>query len=115
MIGALFPSGVRTFTVRGQRIVLDSDLAEAYGVATKRLNEQIRRHARRFPQDFVFLLSSEEWKSVKAQLNRRGHRRSYLPYAFTEHGALMAAGVLTSRRAIEASIYIIRTFFVMQR
>ena len=114
-----FPGAARIFTVRGTCVVLDSDLAELYGVPTKRLNEQVRRNPHRFPEDFVFLLSTEEWESLRSQIaaskNGRGRRRKFLPYAFTEHGALMAAGVLSSRRAIEISIHIIRTFFVMQR
>lgn len=112
-------NAARTFTVRGKRIVLDSDLAALYGVPTKRLNEQVRRSPRRFPEDFVFLLSPEEWESVRSQSaasgNRRGWRRRFLPYAFTEPGVLMASGLLKSRRSIEVSIHIIRAFFAMQR
>src|SRR5438105_1243468 len=114
-----FPSAARTFIVRGTRVILDSDLADLYGVPTKRLNEQIRRNPQRFPQDFVFLLSKEEWESLKSQIaaskDRHGRRRKFLPYAFTEHGALMAAGALNTPRAIEISIHIIRAFFAMQR
>jgi hypothetical protein len=109
----------RSFMVRGAQVVLDSDLAALYGVPTKRLNEQVRRSSERFPEDFVFLLSADEWDSVRAQIaaskNRRGLRRKFLPYAFTEAGVLMAAGLLTSRRAIEVSIQVIRAFFAMQR
>ena len=109
----------RSFTVRGTQVVLDSDLAALYGVPTKRLNEQVRRSPERFPQDFVFLLTAEEWESVRLQIaaskDRRGSRRKHLPYAFTEAGVLMAAGVLTSRRAAEVSIHTIRALFAMQR
>ncbi|MFZ3323733.1 MAG: ORF6N domain-containing protein [Usitatibacter sp.] len=93
----------RIFSVRGTRVILDSDLAELYGVATKRLNKQVRRNPQRFPADFAFLLTPEEWEK-----NRQGRHRKFLPYVFTEHGALMAAGLLNSRRAIEVSILIIR-------
>ena len=108
----------RIFTVRGQRIILDSDLAELYGVSTKQLNQQVRRNPQRFPRDFAFLLTSKEWDSLRSQIvtlkpGRGGHRK-FLPYAFTEHGALMAAGVLNSSRAIEVSIYVVRAFIAMR-
>jgi ORF6N domain len=94
------------------RRILDSDLAALYGVPTKRLNEQVRRNPERFPPDFMFLLSSQEWEDLRSQIatsnpGRRLHRR-FLPYVFTEHGALMAAGVLNSPRAIDMSIFIAR-------
>lgn len=107
----------RIFTVRGKRVILDSDLAELYGVSTKRLNEQVRRNPERFPHDFVFLLSQEEWDSLRSQiatLKGRGRHRKFLPYVFTEHGALMAAGVLNSSRAIEVSIYVVRMFIALR-
>jgi hypothetical protein len=102
----------RIFMVRGAKVILDSDLAELYGVPTKRLNEKIRRHANRFPPDFMFLLSPEEWEAIRSQIaaSRSGrslHRR-FLPYVFTEGGALMAAGLLKSPRAIELSISLAR-------
>lgn len=104
----------RIAAIRGQRIILDSDLALLYGVPTKRLNEQVRRNAERFPGDFMFLLTGDEWDSLRSQfatLKRgRGQHRKFLPYAFTEHGALMAASVLNSPRAIEMSIFLVRTF-----
>lgn len=112
-------NAARTFTVRGRRVVLDCDLAALYGVPTKRLNEQVRRSPQRFPEDFVFLFSAEEWESVRSEIaasgNRRGWRRRFLPYAFTEPGVLMASGLLKSRRSVEVSIHIIRAFFAMQR
>jgi hypothetical protein len=94
---------------------LDADLAELYGVTTKRLNEQVRRNRERFPADFAFQLSAEEWRVLRSQnaTSSWGGRRSP-PYAFTEHGALMAAGVLSSRRAIEVSIFVVRTFVAMR-
>lgn len=101
----------RILEVRGRRILLDSDLAALYGVATKRLNEHVRKDPARFPSDFVFLLSAEEWESASSRLasatGRRRFRR-YLPYGFTYHGALAASSVLRSRTAIGVSLFIIR-------
>ena len=111
-------SQVPIFMVRGKRIILDSDLAALYGVPTKRLNEQVRRNPERFPGDFAFLLSNDEWNSLRSQIatlkKARGAHRKFLPYAFTEHGALMAAGVLNSPQAIEVSIYVVRTFVALR-
>ena len=101
--------------VRGSKVLLDSDLAELYGVTTKRLNEQVRRNPVRFPPDFVFRLTDQEFGRLRSQVATsntavgRGGRR-YLPHAFTEHGSVMAANVLNSRRAIEVSVYIVRAF-----
>lgn len=106
----------RIFEVRGRRIILDFDLATLYGVPTKRLNEQVRRNPERFPDDFAFFLSASEWQALKAQIGSptaHGGRRAP-PQAFTEHGALMAAGVLNSSRAIEVSIYVVRAFIAMR-
>jgi len=102
----------RMFLIRGQKVILDSDLATLYQVPTKRLNEQVRRNPARFPPDFLFLLSTEEWESLRSQIaasrrTRRLHRR-YLPYVFTEAGAYMASIVLKSARAVEVSISVIR-------
>jgi len=101
----------RIFVLRGQKVILDSDLAELYGVPVKRLNEQIKRNRERFPQDFMFQLSAEEQQSLRSQnaTSKRGGRR-YLPYAFTEHGAIMAATVLNSERAVEMSVFVVRAF-----
>src|SRR6516225_6430122 len=98
--------------IREQRVILDSDLALLYGVPTKRLNEQLRRNLERFPEDFVFHLKQEEWTALRSHIatlkaGRGGHRK-YLPYAFTEHGALMAANILNSPRAVSMSVYVIR-------
>src|ERR1700752_5308678 len=94
----------RIVSIRGERVILDSDLAELYGVRTKQLNQQIRRNPDRFPKDFCFLLTNDEWESLRSQIatlkNSRGQHRKFLPYLFTEHGALMAARVLNSPRAI---------------
>jgi len=96
-------------------VLLDADLGDLYGVATKRLNEQVRRNPTRFPPDFMFQLTDQEFSRLRSQFATsktnlgRGGRR-YLPYAFTEHGALMAANLLNSVRAIEVSVYVVRAF-----
>lgn len=103
----------RIHIIRGQKVMLDSDLAALYGVTTKRLNEQVRRNQERFPERFMFQLSEEEAKSLRSQFatsnERRGGRR-YLPYVFTEHGAVMLASVLNSPIAIQASIQVVEAF-----
>lgn len=104
----------RIVILRGQRVIVDADLAALYGVPTKRLNEQVRRNAERFPADFMFALSQEEWDALRSQSatlkTGRGQHRKYLPYAFTEHGAIMAATILNSPHAVEVSIYVVRAF-----
>jgi len=99
--------------VRGENVILDSDLAELYGVETKRLNEQVRRNLRKFPEDFMFQLTKEEYENLKSQFATSslgwGGRRK-LPFVFTEHGALQAANILHSTRANKMSVFIIRTF-----
>ena len=104
----------RIAIMRGQRVIVDADLAALYGVPTKRLNEQVRRNAERFPEDFMFQLAQEEWDALRSQIatlkTGRGQHRKYLPFAFTEHGAIMAATVLNSPRAVEVSIYVVRAF-----
>ena len=94
--------------------MLDADLAELYGVPTGRLNEQVKRNIDRFPPEFMFLLTKQEAESLRSQtaiLKRgRGQHRKYLPYVFTEHGAIMAASVLDSERAVQVSIYVVRAF-----
>ena len=102
--------------LRGHKVLLDADLATLYGVPTKRLNEQVRRNAERFPDDFMFQLSDEEFASLRSQFatsiqtqSQRGGRR-YAPLVFTEHGAIMAATVVNSSRAVEMSIYVVRAF-----
>jgi len=136
-------------TVRGQKVILDSDLARVYGVPTKRLNEQVRRNSDRFPSDFVFQLTLEEAANFKSQIAtsslqpvavehdngirsqiatgsilsrsrsqiatlNRGQNIKYLPYAFTEHGAIMAANVLNSPQAVQMSVFIVRAFVKMR-
>jgi hypothetical protein len=97
----------------GDRRKLDSDLAELYGVSVKRLNQQVKRNSDRFPADFMFQLTAEECTVLRLQIATskpgRGGRR-YAPFAFSEHGAIMAASVLNSRRAIEMSVLVVRAF-----
>lgn len=131
----------RILILRGQRVILDTDLAKLYGVTTKNLNRAVKRNLERFPEDFMFQLTAEEFQGLRCQIGTlnqdnmgslrsqivtsnesanlrsqivtsksgRGGRR-YLPYAFTEHGALMAASVLNTSRAVEVSVYVVRAF-----
>jgi hypothetical protein len=102
----------RILFLRGQKVMLDADLAQLYGVSTKRLNEQVKRNRKRFPTDFMFQLSEEEKSEVVANCDHLGNLRfsPVLPHAFTEHGAIMLASVLNSARAIEVSIFVVRAF-----
>ncbi len=103
--------------LRDQKVILDSDLAELYGVSVKHLNQQVKRNASRFPRDFLFRLSLAEYQNLRSQSvtssSAHGGRR-YLPNVFTEHGAIMAATVLNSKRAIEMSIFVVRAFVRMR-
>lgn len=108
----------RILVLRSQRVLLDSDLARYYGVPTKRFNEAVKRNADRFPTDFCFQVTHQELTSLRSQfatsnIGRGGHR--YRPFAFTEHGALMAANVLNSRHAVQMSIVVVRAFFALRR
>lgn len=97
--------------------MLDTDLAALYGVAVKRLNQQMKRNQERFPEDFCFQLTESEWRSLRLQnatSNGRGGRRSF-PYAFTEHGAIMAATVLNSPQAVHMSVAVVRAFVKLRR
>ena len=102
------------YFLRGQKVMLDSDLAELYGVETKRLNEQVRRNIERFPADFMFQLSGEEAELLRSQIATlkmgRGTHRKYAPYVFTEQGVAMLSSVLKSPRAIQVNIAIMRAF-----
>ena len=121
------------FTIRGQRVILDADLARLYCVMTKRFNEAFKRNQNRFPEDFAFHLSEEEFRNLRSQiatsssqdtdikgspenssqfaLSSSRHRRvAHLPWAFTEHGALMAANILRSDRAVQMSVFVVRAF-----
>jgi hypothetical protein len=128
----------RIFTIRGQRIVLDADLARLYGTTTKRFNEAFKRNADRFPKDFCFQLTAPEHASLRSQIatlnaetsgeedtdylgspsgassSGRGRHRKYRPWAFTEHGAVMAANVLRSPEAVAMSVYVVRAFVQMR-
>jgi hypothetical protein len=99
-------------SIRGQRVMIDADLAALYGVTTKRLNQQVRRNIERFPEDFMFELNAKEKAEVVANCNHLANLRfsPSAPLAFTEHGALMAASVLITPRAIEVSVYVVRAF-----
>lgn len=103
----------KIYMIRDQKVMLDSDLAELYGIETGRLNEQVKRNFYRFPDDFMFQLSNEEWEALISQFaisnKGRGGRRK-LPYAFTEHGVLMRSSVLNSRQAIDVNINIMRVY-----
>lgn len=101
----------RILILRGQKILLDTDLAALYGVETRRLNEQVRRNLGKFPEDFIFEVTTEEASNLKSHFatSSWGGRRK-LPLAFTEHGAIMAATVLRSSRAVEVSVYVVRAF-----
>jgi phage regulator Rha-like protein len=121
------------YEVRGERVMLDSDLASIYGVETKALNRAVKRNRDRFPKDFLFQLSEAEWKNLRYQIGAsssdpkhhslryqigtstlgHGGRRSR-PYVFTEHGAIMAANVLNSQRAVQMSVFVVRAFLKMR-
>lgn len=124
--------------IRGQRVILDTDLASLYGVPTFRFNEAVKRNLDRFPEDFMFRLTQSEWKSLTSQFatsnspetpvhdasltsqiailkTGRGQHRKYSPYAFTEYGALMAANILNSPHAVAMSVYVIRAFVQFRR
>jgi hypothetical protein len=104
--------------VRGERVILDTDLANIYGIPTFRLNEAIKRNKDRFPEDFLFQLTKDEHDALTSQIamsiRGRGGRRT-LPYAFTEHGAVMAANILNSERAVQISIFVVRAFIKMRQ
>lgn len=104
----------RILLIRGQKVLLDADLAMLYGVETKRLNEQVKRNADRFPADFMFRLTAEEVEELNRSQFATGSQKHrdprFAPFAFTEHGTIMAATVLNSPRAIEVSLYVVRAF-----
>jgi hypothetical protein len=121
------------YEIRGERVMLDSDLASIYGVETKALNRAVKRNRHRFPKDFMFQLSEDEWKNLRYQISTsssgrehqslryqigtsslgHGGRRSR-PYVFTEHGAIMAANVLNSPRAVQMAVFVVRAFLKMR-
>lgn len=129
------PLAGRIFTIRGQRVIMDTDLARLYGVPTMRFNQAVKRNADKFPEDFRFQLTREEFVGLKSQpvtsktklagneedrtnssqivmSSRRG--ANYRPWAFTEHGCLMAATVLRSPKAVQMSLYVVRAFVQMR-
>ena len=106
----------RILLIRGIKVLIDADLADAYGVSTRRLNEQVRRNLDRFPDDFVFQLTAEEKAEVVANCDHLEKLKfsKALPLAFTEYGAIMAASVLNSQKAIEISVFVVRAFVLLR-
>lgn len=112
--GLLVPDEIimnKIYYIRGQKVMLDSDLAELYGLETRRLNEQVARNADRFPEDFMFRLNENEFESLMSQFatSKRGGRRK-LPYMFSEQGVLMLSSILNSKQAIQVNIQVMRIF-----
>ena len=107
----------KIYLIRGQRVMLDKDLAGLYEVSTKRLNEQVRRNISRFPADFMFQLTKDESSSLRSQIAtlKRGGHRKYLPYVFTEQGVAMLSSVINSERAIQVNIAIMRAFVKLRQ
>jgi len=105
------------FLVRGQKVILDRDLAQLYGVTTGNLNKAVKRNIDRFPNDFMFQLTPEEYKSLRFRFGifKKGQHSKYLPYAFTEQGVAMLSSVLRSKRAIEVNIAIMRAFVQLRK
>ena len=109
----------RIYSIRGFQVMLDSDLAELYGVETKRLNEAVKRNKERFPDNFCFQLENNEYDSLRSQIatlkKKRGQHRKYMPLAFTEHGVVMLSAVIKSERAIEINIKVVNAFIEMRK
>lgn len=110
----------KIYTIRGEAVMLDSELALLYGVETRQFNRAMKRNAARFPADFAFRLTQEEWAALRCQIGTlktggRGQHRKYLPEVFTGHGAIMAATVLNSARAVAMSVYVVRAFVRIRR
>jgi hypothetical protein len=103
--------------IRGEKVILDSDLAMLYGVEVKRLKEAVKRNIQRFPDDFMFELTKDENDSLRSQFAslKRGEHSKYLPFAFTEQGVAMLSGLLNSKRAVEVNIEIMRTFVTLRQ
>jgi hypothetical protein len=131
------PIGSLILNIRNQKVILDADLAELYDVPTKRLNEQVKRNANRFPEDFIFQLTALEWRNLKSRIatssletphpedvvpnwsqfatsSKRHRGAAYRPTAFTEHGAIMAATILNSPEAVAMSVFVVRAFMQMR-
>jgi hypothetical protein len=131
--GLLIPEKIAPLVhvLRHEKVILDSDLAELYGVPTKVLNQAVQRNMDRFPSDFIFQLTDDEWEALRCQIGiaknaelslrsqpvtlKRGQHRKYLPYVFTEQGVAMLSSVLRSPRAVEVNIAIMRTFVQLRR
>lgn len=114
------PIALRITVLRGQRVLLDADLARIYGVTTKRLNEQVKRNLRRFPEEFMFQLTADEVSEMARSRSqfatlKRGLNIKHLPYAFTEPGAIQAANVLNSEAAIEMGVHVVRAFVSLRQ
>lgn len=111
-------SSIPIYQVRSKAVVLDQDLAAIYTVETRVFNQAFKRNADKFPEDFAFQLIPSEWSALRSQIvtlkSGRGQHRKYLPWVFTEHGALMAATMLNSKEATSMSVYVIRTFVAMR-
>lgn len=109
----------KIYEIRGIKVMLDYDLAELYQVPTKSLNLSVKRNIQRFPEDFMFQLSLEEWNSLRFQIETlekvKGRHKKYLPYAFTEQGLAMLSGILNSSIAIDVNIWIMRSFVLMRQ
>lgn len=107
----------KIFQIRGKKVMLDRDLAGLYEVETKQLTRQVRRNIERFPKDFMFRLTSEEYHFLRCQIDtfKRGRHSKYLPYAFTEQGVSMLSSVINSERAIKVNIQIMRTFVSLRK
>ncbi len=102
----------KIFLIRGEKVLLDAELASLYGVTTSNLNKAVKRNIERFPADFMFKLSKDEYKSLRFQFGilKKGQHSKYLPFAFTEQGVAMLSSVLKSKRAVQVNIQIMRTF-----
>lgn len=114
----LAPVESKIVILRHQKVILDNDLAQLYGVPVKRLNEQVKRNRERFPEDFMFQLSKKEHEILRSHFatSSRAHGgRRYAPFAFTEHGAVMVATVLNSKKAIETSVLVVRAFVRLRK
>ena len=119
--GLVTPESVERaiIVLRGRRVILDSELATLYGVTVSVFNQAVKRNMERFPADFAFQLTREEYESLRSQIvilkAGRGAHRKYLPYVFTEHGAVMAASILNSPKAVEMSVEVVRAFIRLRQ
>jgi len=104
------------YEIRGQKVMLDRDLAAIYGVETKALKRAVNRNRIRFPSDFMFQLTADEYEPLRRQIGtlKRGQHAKYLPYAFTEHGAIMTATILNTSHAVQMSVFVVRSFLKMR-